>query len=220
MALNTGLVVDVTQVVTTDGNNYPYPQGKQSEQIVTELHGKYYPWAYRGRVFIGATPISGVAIPISSTVAPTPVLWNPIGSGVNAVLIRYTSAYTGGTGVVTGFGYYALTNAGSQIGTAAPVVSFAGTTPANAMIGGGANSKVRWSSTGTVTLIAAGTLVRPMNLGQAVAAATSTNLPQGGVSEDFEGTMIIPPGVLFYPAATAASGATFAQTLIWYEAPV
>lgn len=221
MPLNQGQVIDISQTSATDGNQYTAPLDRQSAQVVTELHGKYYQWAFRGRLFIGSTPIAGVAIPISSSTAPTPCLWNPIGSGVNAVLVRYTAAYTGGTGVVTGFGYYALTGAGSVIGAAnAPVSAFAATTPTNAMVGFGAASKVKWSSTGTVTLTAAGTLVKAMNMGQAVTAATNTNLPQGGIVEDFDGTLIIPPGVLFYPAGTAASGDTFAQSLVWYEAPI
>jgi hypothetical protein len=220
MPLSQGSQFDFTQTTATDGNTYTVPQGRQTEQIVSELHGKYYQWAYRGRMFIGSSPIAGVAIPISSTTAPTPCIWNPLGSGVNVVLIRYTAAYTGGTGVVTGFGYYALTGAGATIGTAAPISAFAATTPTNAIIGGGLASKVKFSSTGTVTLTSAGTLVKAMNMGQAVTAATNTNLPQGGISEDFDGTLIIPPGVLFYTAGTAASGDTFAQSFVWYEAPI
>ena len=220
MAIGQGTIIDTSQVTGTDGNTYNIPLGRQTDQLVSELHGKYYNWAYRGKVFIGSTPIAGVAIPISSTTAPTPCLRNPLGSGVNLVLIRYTAAYTGGTGAVTGFGYYALTNAGGTIGTAAPVSAFAATTPTNALIGFGAASRAKFSGTGTVTLTTAGTLVRPMALGQAVAAATNANLPQPGIQDDFDGTVIIPPGVLFYPAGTAASGDTFAQSLIWYEAPI
>lgn len=220
MPLSQGQVIDVTQSSATDGNEYKIPLDRQLSQVFSELHGKYYQWAYRGRLFIGSTPIAGVAIPISSTTAPTPVLWNPAGSGVNLVLIRYTAAYTGGTGAVSGFGYYALTAAGSAIATGAPVSAFAATTPTNALIGAGQASKAKFSATGTVTLAAAGTLVKAASLGQAVAAATNANLPAPGLIEDFDGSIIIPPGVLFYPAATAASGDTFAQSLTWYEAPV
>lgn len=220
MPIGQGQVLAPPQSIqATVGNNYPISIGRQTEQIVTELHGKYYQWAYNGQLFIGSTPIAGVAIPISSTTAPTPCLWNPLGSGVNAVLVAYYVGYTGGTGVVGGLGYYVLTGAGSVIGTGAPFTAFAATTPSNALVGFGNSSKVKWSSTGTCTLTTAGTLLRGFGVGQSAPVAAGTSI-WGLYVDTFDGTIIIPPGVAFYPAATAASGDTFVQSLIWYEAPI
>lgn len=219
MAISQGSVLNPSPVSYSDGNTYNILQGRQGEQIVTELHGKYYVQAQRGNLFIGATPIAGVAVPISSSTSPTPCLWNPAGSGVNAVLVSYYIGYSGGTGVVGALGYYAVTGAGSAIGTAAPFSAFAATTPTNALIGLGNSSKMKWSSTGTCTLTTAGTLIRGFGMGQSAPVSAGTSI-WGLYVDNFDGTMIVPPGVAIYPAATAASGDTFVQALLWYEAPI
>jgi hypothetical protein len=152
MAINQGRVSNPSAVSYSDSNTYDILQGRQGEQVFAELHGKYYVQAQRGNLFIGSTPIAGTAIPISSSTSPTPCLWNPAGSGKNAVLVAYYIGYSGGTGVVGALGYYAVTGAGSAIGTAAPFSAFAATTPTNALIGAGNTSVMKWSSTGTCTL--------------------------------------------------------------------
>jgi hypothetical protein len=219
MAINQGRVNNLSAVSYSDGNTYDILQGRQGEQIVTELHGKYYAQAQRGNLFIGSSPIAGVAIPISTSTSPTPCLWNPAGSGKNAILVSYYIGYSGGTGVVGALGYYAVTGAGAAIGTGAPFSAFAATTPTNALIGAGNASVMKWSSTGTCTLTTAGTLVRGFGVGQSAPVSAGTSI-WGLYVDQFDGTMIVPPGVAIYPAATAASGDTFVQTFIWYESPI
>jgi hypothetical protein len=219
MAINQGVVTAPSLTSISDGQNPTILMGRQAEQIFAELHGKYYTQTLRGNLYVGSTPIAGVAIPISSSTAPTPCLWNPAGSGTNAVLVAYYLGYTGGTGVVGGLGYYAVTGAGNAIATGAPFSAFASTTPTNGLVGSGGSSKMKWSSTGTNTLTTAGTLVRGFGVGQSAVAAAGTSI-WGLYVDYFDGTMIIPPGVAWYPAATAASVDTFVQSLIWYEAPI
>lgn len=202
-----------------DGSQPNALMGKSAEIIFSELHGKYYTQTVRGNVFHGSTPIAGVAIPISSSTSPTPVLWNPSGSGVNVILLNYTAAYTGGTGVVGAFAYYVVTGAGNTIATGAPFSAFAATTPTNGLVGAGNTSKVKFSATGTCTLTTAGVLLKPFGVGQSAVASAGTSI-WGPFREDFDGSIVIPPGVAIYPAATAASVDTFAQSLSWEEAPI
>lgn len=92
--------------------------GKAGEGVVTELHGKYYNQNYRGNLFMISTVGAGLAIPVLTTTAPTMVLWNPLGSGKNAVLVRYAAANTNsGTAAAGAIFLMADFNAGNTIAT-------------------------------------------------------------------------------------------------------
>lgn len=192
--------------------------GFEAETIVTELHGKYYAAAKAGRVFQQSVVVGGVAIPISSTVAPIIALWNPTGSGKNAVLIRYLANFVATPAIPGTIGLMALLQAGSNIGTGAPVVAFNTVAPVNGIIGGGLASAMRSSNAATNTLIAAGTWHTTL-FANFTGTAAAVVPPSGPLIYDFDGTVIVPPGVLVYPAASAAS-ALMQQTLIWEEVPV
>lgn len=192
--------------------------GFEGEQIVTQLHGSYYAAARAGRVFQQSVVVGGVAIPISTTTAPIIALWNPTGSGKNAVLLRYLANFVATPSVPGTIGLMFVNKAGSQIGTAAPVVAFNDVAPVNGLIGGGLASVMRSSNAATNTLIAAGIWHTTLFANYTVAAATA--VPSSGpLFYDFDGSVIVPPGVIVYPAASAASAA-MQQTLIWEEVPV
>jgi hypothetical protein len=70
-----------------DGSNQPILQGKSGEFIDSNLHGKYYTSAYRGKVYVATTLIAGVTLPVNTTTAPTYTVFNPASSGVNLELI-------------------------------------------------------------------------------------------------------------------------------------
>ena len=193
--------------------------GKQGELIVNELGAKNYTQCLRGNIFSVSTVVAGLAIPISTTTAPTVALWNPAGSGKNAVLIRFNWAYVSGTSVGGAFGLQYQLNAGNTVATGAVYSAFANSTALNGIIGGGNTSVVRASAAGTNTLSAAGTnVVLWMNHENAVLAATAVNGAQ--MSYDFDGLVIVPPGVTVYVVGSAASGALLSQTLVWAELPI
>ena len=195
------------------------PLGKQGEIIMTELNAKNYTQCYRGNIFSVSTVVAGLAIPISTTTAPTVALWNPAGSGKNAVLIRFNWAYVSGTSVGGAFGLQFQLNAGNTVATGAVFTAFANSTALNGVIGSGTASVVRASAAGTNTLTAAGTnVVLWMSHENAVLAATAVNGAM--MSYDFDGMVIVPPGVAIYVVGSAASGALLAQTLVWAELPV
>lgn len=211
----------------TDGNIYNQLGGKAAEAIVAELHGKYYTQTYRGNVFTVSTVAAGLAIPIVSTTAPTVALWNPTGSGKNAVLVRASFSNTLNATTVQGSVLLmAQFNAGNTVATGAVYTAFnqsaLGTNLFNGNLGGGNVSVMRSSANGTNTLTAASVLVIA-NMGQmnptTIAGAVATGA-QPALVYDFDGTVIVPPGVTVYYAGSSASSALFTQSLMWAEIPV
>lgn len=225
MATVTGQTVSGPGNVNLAANNttVPFTQGRQGEQVISDMHSVYYNQAISGRVFHSTTTPLGLAIPIYTSVTPLGnVLWNPSGSGVNAVLLAYNAAYASGTAALASFGLMGLTNMGSQIGTAAPFSAFAVTTPTNGLFGAGSTSAVKSSNAGTCTLTAASTAANFIMTIGGINLEAATGTAHGTIVSDFDfkGRFIIPPGCAVYVAATVASVALYTQTLSWYEAPL
>lgn len=95
--------------------------GKEGQQIVGHLHGKYYETAARGNVFCASTLAAGIVVPfIAATVASKFTLVNPAGSGVNVELIDINVLQVPGSALITGLGVAfqgPLTTTGGYPGT-------------------------------------------------------------------------------------------------------
>ncbi len=204
------------------GADAPAVIGPDSEQIVSDLHGKYYTAAKMGRVFSQATTPLGLAIPIYTATAlggGALPLWNPPNSGVNAVLIAANVARASGTADFGAIGLMARKL--DSIATGQVMTALGDTVPVNGNLFGGAAPRTRSSNAGTNTVTAgvAGDYIRNLftfNLEADTGTAHATTLAQ----VDFDGSVIVPPGVLVYLAATKASGALFASSLTWEEVPL
>ena len=216
-----------SNVSATDGGLYTQLGGKSTEGIIAELHGKYYTQNYRGNMFMVSTVGAGLAIPILSTMAPTLVLWNPLGSGKNAVLVRASLANTNNATTAAGAIFLmADFNAGNTIATGACFTAFTqaalGTNLFNCMLGGGNVSVMKSSATATNTLTAASTLIvatlGSSGVGTVAGMVAANSAP--AIVYDFDGSIIVPPGVAVHLAAGAATTALFTQTLVWEEVPV
>lgn len=197
--------------------------GPERVQMVDALHGKHYTDALRGRVFSqSATPL-GLAIPIytATALAGSMPIWNPKGSGVNVELVSVSTARASGTADFGAIGLMGLRVDQSNLGTGAPITAFAETTPKNRLLGGGLGSLVKSSNAGTVTITAGAATdwietLFTMNLEADTGTAHATTVAR----YDFDGTLVIPPGWLVYIAATKASVALFASSIVWKEIPV
>jgi len=68
--------------------------GEEGQQIVDVMHGKYYHANQKYGVFSSSCTPLGLAIPIytATALAGGMPVWNPNGSGVKAVLTKYTAA--------------------------------------------------------------------------------------------------------------------------------
>ena len=206
---------------TKSGTGEP-TMGNENQQFVDNLHGRYYQAAKEGRVYHSATTPLGLAIPIYTSVTPLGnVLWNPQGSGVNAVLISYNAARVSGVEAFGTVGLIYRKISQSNLATAAPFSAFAETTPVNGLMGGGVPSACKSSNAGTCTLTAASAAGDFIRNFFGMLPVIDTSAVESPVKEiTFDGTLILPPGGVIYVAASVASVALFAQDWTWEEVPV
>ena len=115
-----------------------YLAGKTAELMVAGLHGNLYTATYRGMMFHGYNTTAS-AIPITSTTAPTFILWNPYGSGVNCVLVHYVVGYAAGTNVEGNVQLAVIQGAGAMVATGAPITAFTDGPTLNGNVGSGDN---------------------------------------------------------------------------------
>lgn len=205
-----------------DSTNLPILQGKQSELVVTELHGKYYTQAYRSNVFWASAAATGLITTIfSNTTYVGLLLWNPQGSGKNLVPIRATQGRILAATTVCAFGHSYLINAGAGVSTGAPISAFTAITATR----GPANNPGLTGQGSSVALVGGGaTFTTALAWGRSngfAAGTETTAIVEQAYSEDFDGNLVIPPGTLMAVfAASAAQGGTWLPSVLWEEVPV
>lgn len=211
-----GQVQSPSNVSGTDGANYNALQGKSGELVVAQLHGKYLSQTYRGNVFYGSTTNAGVAIPADNATAQTFMLWNPAGSGKLCVPIHLRAGIvTLGTRVVSSLQLNFLPNAGSAIGAAgAPISAFTATAAQSTYIGLGNTPATRFALAATTIA-----MTNYFHLGLFHDLATGGAPPP--FVTDFNGTVILPPNnAMAVQSSDAATGSTYAITIVWEEIPI
>ncbi|SRR5579883_1109772 len=197
---------------SVDGANPNFGMGRQNDVYVSELHGRYYTYAYRGVLF--RSVITGVTI-ASTHVSPlaagtgTPIigLWNPQGTNKNVIVLRLAIATTSGTP-----GGPILWNwMNNQNITAAP-----GGTIYPGLLNPSANSVVKLFNNVATTGSTAGL---PFDIAANISAVAST----GGTFPAFDepaGSIICQPGQMIALAATAAGTSHVVNaSLTWAELP-
>ena len=215
--LTQGTVTDPSSGGTADGTTSSLNFGRSNEALIGELHGKYYLQCYRGNLYYTTTTAAGVAISTSSTLTPTYSLWNPAGSGKNVVLVSLAVGWDATSSVAGGIVWTATTNAGSGISSTAPFVAFGTGTAINANLSSGKAAQLRCATGGTTTLVAAATLYRTTGISFGSTAVTTASA-WWVAREDYDGTMIVPPGNAIHIMGSTAVAVTCCITTAWYEA--
>ncbi len=199
---------------------------QDSAQLVQQLHGENLAAALAGQVFSQTTTPLGLALPVytatalgSGAICGLPI-WNPTGSGVNVVLIRFATAKASGTSAFMAQGMVVRTEVGSDLAGGSQITAFAETTPKNAILGGGNASKVKSSNAGTCTVTAAGAGDAFTSFYGTGAADNTDAGGLEGVIHDFDGTVIVAPGTLIYAVATKTAVALQWSSIIWKEVPI
>lgn len=202
--------------------------GEDGQQLIDVLNGKYYNRTLQGRVFSQSCTPLGLAIPIytaTALVGGMPI-WNPAGSGVKVVPLKYVAGRASGTAAFFAVGLMARNGMGSVIATGAQCTAFAETTPVNGKLslvngiaggGGGVTSAVKSSNAGTVTVTAAVAAEWIQTLGATGVEADATTNGISLIDYDFDGIFEVYPGTMVWIGATKASVALYAQTLTWTE---
>jgi hypothetical protein len=188
--------------------------GNQGELMNSPLNSEFYEQTLRGNCFVYSTPAAGAAL-VAPTTTNAPMLWNPAGSGKNLVLHKIVLGYVGTTWSAGMVEYGVITNAGSQIGTGAPIVSLTQVSGVNLLLGGGNVSVMRFAPT-TVTVIAAPTYLCPAGINSNAGTAAAV-LPPYTMVDWFHGSIVIPPGVAFFVMANAAVAGVVATAIYGAE---
>jgi hypothetical protein len=217
--------------VLSDGSSQAFRQGRNGEQVTQDLHGRFYEQALRGNLYSGGmtgTSISNATFTVATTDATaTPIvgLWNPAGSGVNAVLVAaqvsvyITAATATGPG---GFVWTACTgNTLTAIGTG--IAGWSNNTllqsgaRCRSMAGAALTSKTNALAVFRGAGLGGGALGAFSEVGTAVGF-----IPMGQpMVEYFNGSVIVPPGGIIAlqcvvtPVAHSASSG-----LVWEEVPI
>lgn len=207
-------VVGYTSTSNADGSQPIAPLGKYGELLLSELHGKYYTHTYRGRMFAASQATTAVLIAPAAATLASFALYNPIGSGVNLVLVRFEMwvQTDPGTPIVGGYGLYVNTvvQAAATTGTAL--------TTQSCLLGSGVSSKgVAFTS---ATCPSNPVYWRAVANKQTGASTTIPYMPTFFI--DFDGTAIMAPNttVSLQQDAGDTTNSKACCTMVWYEAPV
>lgn len=190
-----------------DQAQQPAVYGKRGEQIANELNGRYHLANYRNHLF--TVTAAAVTLPVNAAgVASVFSLMNPANSGKYLDLCLVEVGTVLATTVVDLVGIYALanpTNASTTIGIIKSCIATSG-----------APSVATFYTANTHT--AQTPVLQSLIGGWGAVTDTSLNM----VSKDFNGSVLVPPGVcidlLMTTAASTASGITAALT--WMEIPL
>lgn len=192
--------------------------GKMRDLIISELHGKYYNLLKAGRLFVGNQAAAGAILPIYSNTTQQCGIFNPLGSGVEAIPVKLNIVYVDTTGAAGGLvlGYLKGCDAiatGSAGITVATLI-----TPINLDLERGGGSKVKFMS--SAITCAAPTVLMGLDINQMVLTAATTSLGQWKTGYDFDGYPAVKPGTAIFVAGNIATLIKVACTLIWAENPI
>ena len=178
--------------------------GRQGDQTVSELHPRYYESCFRGSMFSLNTQGTGV-----TTTAALATTWaglgvsNPVGSGVNLVLLSFSA------------NQFAV-GAAATVGILGGAGTFAsGLTPQNRLIGGGTASKCNGSASATIS-----TPLLIQTFGSLGSLATTGYGLEFGVFADIGGAIVVPPGSFICTYTSIATTTAINFGFAWEEVPV
>jgi len=219
----------VGPATANDGDFAPPRLGKLADQIVSELHGRFYETNYRGALWsggMGLTSISNATFTvggIGATTTPVCGVWNPVGSGVNLSIIEASLSLVMTALAATGPGGFVwATSVGNGVITT-------GAQPFNRATLQATGGKARDMTNVAVTGITNPLAVR---FGSALFGGSAENVAftatavamqtmQVGSKELFDGSLSVPPGgVLALLATTTPVAHSAVSALVWEEVPV
>jgi hypothetical protein len=219
----------VGPTVSADGIQAALRSGKTGEQIVTELQGRFYENAYRGAAFrTGSTAITALSansITSATSATGTPILgiYNPLGSGKNAVILQATlqvMANTLTTPVGAGAFVWLVSTGNSAVSTGATPFNM-GTLAASGSVCKGFVGGVALTGLTNVMAVAfAADFQTPTGLTHGTMTAVQPLFSVGGVS-NIDGSIIVPPGgVLGLYNTVSTTTMSAVGSLLWNEVAV
>jgi hypothetical protein len=202
--------------IVQDGSSTELRQSRLGSLVVQQAHGHLYEPVSRGGVFTITTALAGTTIVAANAAPPAAAaatilsLYNPIGSGMNAIIVKTVVGNVSGTPGAGGFAYCVSWNNRLTVNGNA--------TPRCNLIGG----KIPVCSGFTQTALTGGLVhVNLRIIGHAsFAGAIAATTPNLYFTDYVNGEIVVPPGGLF-TIANAATGTTHVvnAAISWEEVP-
>jgi hypothetical protein len=203
--------------------------GRGAELIVQEIHGRFYEQNFRANIYsggMGLTAINNVTYTtgtLGATVTPVIGVYNPVGSTVNLVILQATLGLTVTAATSTGGGPFVWA---TSVTTAAVTT---GNNPFNRKTlqaaGSAAKDITNVAPTGLTPNLAVrfGSALGGGSLASFSFVGTAVGQVTPGITfvENFDGSLIVPPGgVLALLATTTPVAHSAASSIMWEEVPV
>lgn len=208
---------DSSNIVTARG-------GKQGEQMVSELHARWYEQTYRGNLFStgsGATALSANTVTLVAATTPIVGVWNPPSSGVNLIILQIAvSAYANTLTTPVGLGGFVLASSVGNLAISTGSAPFSRKTMALS------GSQAKAFPGGVALTGLTNNLVVFDGLEIAVPGpatfSTTTAIVLGGAGvANIDGSLIVPPGgVLALLNTTSTVTMSAVSRMLWEEVPV
>lgn len=186
--------------------------------LLTQISGaKYADWVRRGIVWGGMTDATGITPADSIGTTPPFALENPEGTGIVAVLLKFSVGYVSGT-LAPGIISHALSD---HEAAATPIVTATDVVPVNLRSRWGrGNTRPKAKLYDAPTLLAAPSPVRSaFNLDSSLAAGTSNAFVKA--IEELDGEFQLDPGGVWSVFHDAVGGTSdiLRYGLVWGEVP-
>ena len=176
----------------------------------------YYSLARQGKVFTGNVAAAGVVLPIYSGTTQQVGLWNPVGSGIDVILLKLALTYIDSTGAAGGYVLGYLANAPAAVGTGLAITAFTETAAVSNYPGGGYSALAKFGQGATLT-VTAPAIKRHLALNQNAFTAAGTGQMAYRNEITFDGEEVLTPGTAIFVAGNIATLAKYSGSLIWAE---
>lgn len=196
---------------SADGVQSALRTGKTGEQVVGQLHPRYYEATYRQGTFQAANQAGQVTTVGLATTYTGLCVSNPVGNTKNLVLTKVTAAFPVAPAAALAVGLMTGYNGATNVTHTTPV------TPKSQFVGTGAAATALADSSATLPTAP---LVNTIFGFVGTAAVTAVNAVPG-FSVDMEGSVVVPPGgyAAIYTSAASGAAGMFAS-IQWEEVPV
>lgn len=180
--------------------------GKGGEMLVSEYQGRYYSLAYAGKVFSSANQAAKALTLLSSTYTGH-LIYNPLGSGVNAILLQVCVAVATAPAAISNMHYEGTIG----VQTTAPVTNTANTV-FNNLLG---NTQVAASASYNVsTLPVTPVVIRALGGGPNATGSVTTPF----IVDDIGGALILSPGT-YIGLGALTTAISVVASFTWAELP-
>ena len=188
--------------------------GKTLEAVGTDAHARFYEANYRGRIFHASTAVAGAALPWSTSISATTkdaaiAIYNPPGSGVNAVLSRAYWQYVSGTLGIGSLEWVYFFNASTVPAAGSGAIST--TTPVSGMLSSGGSKCTVYNTTTANSSLFAGTptILRPSGLTFLGTSTAGPSVPLAPmVLDGSDADILVAPGYACGLFAIGSAGTT------------